>query len=78
MSSLPMNDEQIATLIRDALTSGIEQIISEEADAAAERVRKRIQDKRAEVATRIVSHFNMDMQRGEIHITVKNIDKVDL
>lgn len=59
--------------IQSSIRSQIAEIIAEEGDAAAQRVRDRVADVAPSIATRLLSHFDISRDERRIVIEIKNM-----
>lgn len=65
-----MTDFDLIKAVQQAIQQSVEVIINEEADEAGKRVAKRVRAKTAEISTRLLDHFHMDMRGPELRIRI--------
>lgn len=62
-----------AAAIQTSIRNEIAEIIAEEGEAAAQRVRDRVADVAPSIATRLLSHFDISRNERRIVIEIKNM-----
>lgn len=68
-----ISDDVFVDALRFSIRNQIENIISEEAEEAANRVRSRVADAGPTMATRLLSHFDMVKDERRIVIEIRKI-----
>jgi D-ribose pyranose/furanose isomerase RbsD len=69
-----INLEQLQRSLEASLRTEIAQIIEEESNAAAERVRERVRGKTGEIAAKVASWVDFQKMTNELRITVRTGD----